>query len=104
MFPQTLLSYKTVENRQYENIESKEVADLQRFYPKKRIDVVAVPQMVLNRRNFGWDAGGRLAMISALPSAPPSKVCDSSAIKASTFNSKTSSMATAMSASKGYGF
>ena len=55
MFPQALLSYKTVEARQFENIESKEVADLQRFYPKKRIDAVDVPQMVLNRRNFGWD-------------------------------------------------
>ena len=37
------------------DVVPKEVADLQRFYPKKRIDVVAVPQMVLNRRNFGWD-------------------------------------------------
>ena len=35
---------------------------------------------------------------------PPSKVWDSSAIRASTFCSNTSSIATAMSASKGYGF
>ena len=45
-----------------------------------------------------------LAILSAFPSAPPSNVCDSSAIKASTFSSNTPSIETAISGSKGYGF
>ena len=47
------------------------------------------------------DAGGTLAIFSADPNAPPSNVCDSSAIRASTLSSNTSSIATAISALNG---